>query len=55
MRAVIVGCGRVGAGLADTLARAGHDVTIVDLAAGQVTKKVEVGKGPWGLAVVAAP
>jgi trk system potassium uptake protein TrkA len=31
MRAVIVGCGRVGAGLADTLARAGHDVTIVDL------------------------
>jgi trk system potassium uptake protein TrkA len=31
MRAVIVGCGRVGAGLADTLARAGHDVTVVDL------------------------
>ncbi len=31
MRAVIVGCGRVGAGLADTLTRAGHDVTIVDL------------------------
>ena len=31
MRAVIVGCGRVGAGLADTLARAGHDVTVVDV------------------------
>jgi trk system potassium uptake protein len=31
MRAVIVGCGRVGAGLADTLARAGHEVTVVDL------------------------
>jgi trk system potassium uptake protein TrkA len=28
---VIVGCGRVGAGLAERLARAGHDVTIVDL------------------------
>ncbi len=32
-----------------------NDVTIVDLASGQVAKKVEVGKGPWGLAVVAAP
>lgn len=31
MRAVIVGCGRVGAGLAERLARAGHDVTIVDI------------------------
>ncbi len=31
MRAVIVGCGRVGAGLAERLAREGHDVTIVDL------------------------
>jgi trk system potassium uptake protein TrkA len=30
MRAVIVGCGRVGAGLAERLARAGHDVTIID-------------------------
>lgn len=30
MRAVIVGCGRVGAGLAERLARAGHEVTIVD-------------------------
>src|SRR5688500_17874134 len=31
MRAVIVGCGRVGAGLAERLARAGHEVTIVDI------------------------
>lgn len=31
MRAVIVGCGRVGAGLAERLARAGHEVTILDL------------------------
>jgi trk system potassium uptake protein TrkA len=28
---VIVGCGRVGAGLAERLAREGHDVTIVDI------------------------
>ena len=31
MRAMIVGCGRVGAGIAERLARAGHDVTILDL------------------------
>ena len=31
MRAVIVGCGRVGAGMAERLARAGHDVTVVDI------------------------
>ena len=31
MRAVIVGCGRVGAGLAERLARSGHDVVILDL------------------------
>ena len=31
MRAVIVGCGRVGAGLAERLAGAGHEVTIVDV------------------------
>ena len=30
MRAVIVGCGRVGAGLAERRARVGHDVTIID-------------------------
>ena len=31
MRAVIIGCGRVGAGIAERLAREGHDVTIVDI------------------------
>ena len=31
LRAIIVGCGRVGAGLAEHLARAGHDVTVIDL------------------------
>ena len=31
MRAVIVGCGRVGATVAQALATAGHEVTIVDL------------------------
>jgi trk system potassium uptake protein TrkA len=30
MQALIVGCGRVGAGLAEALARAGNDVTILD-------------------------
>ena len=33
MRAVIVGCGRVGAGLAAALDQAGHRVVIVDIAA----------------------
>lgn len=31
MRTIIVGCGRVGAGMADALARAGHEVSIIDL------------------------
>jgi trk system potassium uptake protein len=31
MRAIIVGCGRVGATMAQALEAAGHDVTIVDL------------------------
>jgi trk system potassium uptake protein len=30
VRVVIVGCGRVGAGLAERFARAGHEVTIID-------------------------
>ncbi len=31
MRTIIVGCGRVGAGLADILSRSGHEVTIIDI------------------------
>jgi trk system potassium uptake protein TrkA len=31
VRTIIVGCGRVGAGLAEALAGAGHDVTVVDI------------------------
>jgi len=31
VRTVIVGCGRVGAGLAERLAQAGHDVTVLDV------------------------
>lgn len=30
MRVIIVGCGRVGAGLAERFARSGHQVTVVD-------------------------
>ena len=30
MRVIIVGCGRVGAGLAERFARAGHQVTVID-------------------------
>jgi YVTN family beta-propeller protein len=31
------------------------DVSVIDVATNQVTKKVPVGRGPWGLAVVARP
>ena len=31
LRAIIVGCGRVGAGLAEQLSQAGHDVTVLDI------------------------
>jgi trk system potassium uptake protein TrkA len=31
MRVIIVGCGRVGAGLAERMARDGHQLTIIDL------------------------
>ncbi|CAN5756417.1 hypothetical protein BH24CHL6_BH24CHL6_11740 [soil metagenome] len=30
MRVIIVGCGRVGAGLAERFARSGHEVTVID-------------------------
>jgi trk system potassium uptake protein TrkA len=38
MKAVIIGCGRVGSGLAEQLARAGHDVTIVDISSDAFSK-----------------
>ena len=31
MRVIVVGCGRVGAGLAERLARAGNEVTVIDV------------------------
>lgn len=31
MRVIVVGCGRVGAGIAERLAREGHDVTVIDV------------------------
>ena len=31
LRVIIVGCGRVGAGIAERLARSGHEVTVIDL------------------------
>ena len=30
MRVIVVGCGRVGAGIAERMARGGHDVTVID-------------------------
>jgi trk system potassium uptake protein TrkA len=38
VRAVIVGCGRVGAGLAERLARAGHEVVVVDISSDAFSK-----------------
>lgn len=31
LRVIVVGCGRVGAGIAERLARSGHEVTVIDL------------------------
>ena len=33
MHTIIVGCGRVGAGLAEALSRSGQDVTVIDVSA----------------------
>ena len=41
MRAIVVGCGRVGAGLAERLARAGHDVTVIDISTDAFTRLEE--------------
>jgi len=38
MRAIIVGCGRVGAGIAERLARSGHEVTILDISTEAFTR-----------------
>jgi trk system potassium uptake protein TrkA len=38
MRVIIVGCGRVGAGLAELLARTGHEVTVIDISAEAFTR-----------------
>ncbi len=32
-----------------------NDVSVIDLAAKQVTKKIPVGDGPWGVALVQPP
>ncbi|MCE5314468.1 MAG: NAD-binding protein [Armatimonadota bacterium] len=52
MKVVILGCGRVGATIATTMAREGHDITIVDLnkdsfrrLANDFTGKTIVGNG----------
>lgn len=41
MRAIIVGCGRVGSNLAATLAREGHDVTIIDREARSLQRRLD--------------
>ncbi len=38
MRAIVVGCGRVGAGVAELLARAGHEVTVIDISSEAFTR-----------------
>src|SRR3989337_834966 len=38
MRAIIVGCGRVGAGIAERLARSGHEVTVIDISTEAFTR-----------------
>src|SRR3989337_747009 len=38
MRAIIVGCGRVGAGIAEGLGRSGHEVTVIDISTEAFTR-----------------
>jgi trk system potassium uptake protein TrkA len=38
MRVIVVGCGRVGAGIAERLARAGHSVTVIDISTDAFTR-----------------
>jgi len=41
MRVIVVGCGRVGAGIAERLARAGHELTVIDLSTESFTRLEE--------------
>jgi trk system potassium uptake protein TrkA len=41
MNVIIVGCGRVGAGIAERMARAGHKVTVVDISTNAFTRLEE--------------
>ena len=41
MRVIVVGCGRVGAGIAERLAREGHSVTVIDISTDAFTRLEE--------------
>jgi trk system potassium uptake protein TrkA len=41
MRVIVVGCGRVGAGIAERLAREGHAVTVIDISTEAFTRLEE--------------
>jgi trk system potassium uptake protein TrkA len=41
MRVIVVGCGRVGAGIAEGLARAGHDLIVIDISTEAFTRLEE--------------
>jgi trk system potassium uptake protein TrkA len=41
MRVIVVGCGRVGAGIAERLAREGHSVTVIDISTEAFTRLEE--------------
>jgi trk system potassium uptake protein TrkA len=41
MRVIVVGCGRVGAGIAERLAREGHGVTVIDISTDAFTRLEE--------------
>jgi trk system potassium uptake protein TrkA len=41
MRVIVVGCGRVGAGIAERMAREGHSVTVIDISTEAFTRLEE--------------
>src|SRR5947199_3985149 len=45
MRVGVVGAGTMGSGIAQTFVMAGHDVTMVDVAAAQLEKRVATMRG----------